>query len=458
MIKDNLHPERELIPISLSAVGNLITSHGKEVNLVDESLMNWKLAEIIDSWDEEDHDPTPDEEAVVSILLLIENHAEDILILSNKYGRADSAAIIGFYALDVMQRRGVPQAVRARFMRKLHQAACRLFDIPQDEMQQLMKNRLGVFSSLIRNAKNLTSITDEAALLFSYDIHYNRYVDFFHDSPVILMDFSTQSQILMESKTFFGAVFPLILKSVDKFGVSAPQPSAQPASQPLGRPAPASPTRPKSPGYSNSKDRFYGCLPIFLCPVLFVAVLLFALFTTGGGSASPKETAPGETVQQVIEPAAPKLNPVSTPANGHVFERMGLEALAPFSVTAPSGSGIYVVLDPYSFSGCTEYQDTYSAEYLSSQAKKAELRFFVRGGSTVEMDVPLGKYHVYYATGDTWYGAKHLFGPDTRYYKCDSTFDFTSDDEGYNGWTLTLTAVYNGNLDTDQVDAEDFPK
>ena len=141
---------------------------------MNELLMNWKLAEIIDSWDEEDHEPTPDEEAVVSILLLIEGHVNDLLILSNKYGRADSASISGFYALDAMQRRGVPGSVQTRFLKKLRQGACRLFDIQTEEMERLMKNRLGVFSDLIRNSKNLTSIADEAALLFSYDIDYNR--------------------------------------------------------------------------------------------------------------------------------------------------------------------------------------------------------------------------------------------------------------------------------------------
>lgn len=179
-------------------------------------------------------------------------------------------------------------------------------------------------------------------------------------------------------------------------------------------------------------------------------------------SDSPSIMAPAETHPKATVPAAtkprPALNPKLTPQNGYVFEYMGLESLAPFSVTAPLGSGIYVVLDPYTFSGCTEYLEEYSSEYLNSQAKLAEVRFFVRGGMTVEMDVPLGKYHVYYATGDTWYGEDHLFGTETQYYKCDGSFDFTSDSEGYNGWTITLTAVYNGNLDTDTISAGEFPK
>jgi hypothetical protein len=50
---------------------------------------------------------------------------------------------------------------------------------------------------------------------------------------------------------------------------------------------------------------------------------------------------------------------------------------------------------------------------------------FVRGGETVETRAPLGKFIVKYASGDTWYGYDHLFGPDTTYTKADETFIFS---------------------------------
>lgn len=426
---------------------------------MDESLMNWKLAEIIDSWDEDDHDPTPDEEAAVSILLLVESNADDLLILSNQYGRADAAAISGFYALNSMRSRGVLSSVQSRFLKKLRLASCRLFDLQPEELERLMNNRYDVFYNLIRNAKNLTSISDEAALLFTYDIKYDRYVDFFPDSPVILTDFMVQSQILMESKAFLQSVFPLIAKIMNKYGTPVSQPSKHPsAPAPRSPKQPATPTpapQPKPRTQSSIESSVQGCLLHLIGPaILFVIIALICTFCDSG---SNKPTVPQETTRQTAQATEPNLIARTKPANGHVFERIGLATLAPFSVSASSGGGIYVVMDPISFID-PENLERYSTIQLRNKVNSSELRFFVRASCTAKLDVPLGRYRVYYATGDTWYGEEHLFGPDTQYYKCDEEFAFTSDDEGYNGWTLTLTAVYNGNLDTDPIDAEDFPK
>lgn len=86
------------------------------------------------------------------------------------------------------------------------------------------------------------------------------------------------------------------------------------------------------------------------------------------------------------------------------------------------------------------------------------MAFYVQGGTSIDIDVPLGEYEIYYATGYTWYGLDNLFGSDTTYYKCEDTFPFTYLSNTYNGWTLTLYAVSNGNMDTERIDASDFPK
>ena len=162
----------------------------------------------------------------------------------------------------------------------------------------------------------------------------------------------------------------------------------------------------------------------------------------------PRATAPAET-----EPR-PSLRQLPKPDHGHIFEDLTARGVAPFSV---SGSGdIYLVLDPIDLSASVKSgMGQAEAELIEGYM---ELRVFIRSGKTFETDVPLGEYEVFYATGDAWYGEDELFGPDTQYYKCDGTFDFTEDSEGYNGWTLTLTAVYNGNLDTDSIPAAVFPK
>jgi hypothetical protein len=79
--------------------------------------------------------------------------------------------------------------------------------------------------------------------------------------------------------------------------------------------------------------------------------------------------------------------------------------------------------------------------------------FMVAPGSSVELDVPTGRYEIYYATGKTWYGIVQKFGAETAYYKCEGTFQFTES----SGWALELYEQVNGNLDTDKISANDFP-
>lgn len=58
---------------------------------------------------------------------------------------------------------------------------------------------------------------------------------------------------------------------------------------------------------------------------------------------------------------------------------------------------------------------------------------------------------MYWADGDTWYGGKYLFGPQTTYQKDSEVWDFYT----YT-WTLELDAV-NGNMSGEDVDEENFP-
>ena len=74
-----------------------------------------------------------------------------------------------------------------------------------------------------------------------------------------------------------------------------------------------------------------------------------------------------------------------------------------------------------------------------------------------EVEVPLGKYEVYYCYGDTWYGEKYKFGSQTLYAKADDIFEFYENNEGVYGYTLTLYRVSNGNLDTESIKESQFP-
>ena len=99
----------------------------------------------------------------------------------------------------------------------------------------------------------------------------------------------------------------------------------------------------------------------------------------------------------------------------------------------------------------------YYVKLKDSESGKNKFIFFVHGGRTVELNVPLGDYLLYYAHGDEWYGTSDLFGPDTVYFKADEVFDFYMDGNGeLCGWTVELYLQENGNLDVDTVSVAEF--
>lgn len=162
------------------------------------------------------------------------------------------------------------------------------------------------------------------------------------------------------------------------------------------------------------------------------------------GRSSTKETS-GSTVKNstakqsyTTPPAANSLIEHDRPKNGYVFEHPAGDMVAPLTVKTSGTDDYYVAL-----------------KHTTTSSKN--MSFYVRGGSTVTIDVPLGVYEIYYASGSAWYGKDDLFGTDTAYYKCEDVFPFTASGDGYDGWTLTLYPVANGNLETDAIDPEEFP-
>lgn len=87
---------------------------------------------------------------------------------------------------------------------------------------------------------------------------------------------------------------------------------------------------------------------------------------------------------------------------------------------------------------------------------RSVLGFFIRPGETAEVEMPLGNYYLRYACGTEWYGQKELFGAETVAFKGTDVFRFTEDNEGYNGYSVTLYKVPNGNFETTEMDVDDF--
>lgn len=114
------------------------------------------------------------------------------------------------------------------------------------------------------------------------------------------------------------------------------------------------------------------------------------------------------------------------------------ERIAPFRIVTPSGAESYYVKLADAFTGALV------------------MTFFVYGGQSFETEVPLGTYRVKYATGSTWYGEDHSFGPDTRYSETDKTFDFSVQGNQISGYTVELIRQRGGNLHTKSISANQF--
>ncbi len=125
------------------------------------------------------------------------------------------------------------------------------------------------------------------------------------------------------------------------------------------------------------------------------------------------------------------------PFSGSVRSYSTAERVAPFEIKAAKGSHYLLKL-----------VDAYTGTPV--------LTVFVRSGTMVKVDVPLGNYEVRYACGSTWYGYKLLFGPDTAYSKAEKTFTFEVVGNQLRGFTITLYRVANGNLHTSRIRPTEF--
>ena len=114
------------------------------------------------------------------------------------------------------------------------------------------------------------------------------------------------------------------------------------------------------------------------------------------------------------------------------------EILAPLAVTAPDAGFHYFV------------------KIVDWSLGTAVLTVFVRSGHTIEVELPIGNYRVRYASGATWYGPKHLFGPSTAYGQADKKFDLRVEGDKVAGYTISLARRVGGNLQVTAISAEDF--
>ena len=164
--------------------------------------------------------------------------------------------------------------------------------------------------------------------------------------------------------------------------------------------------------YQVKKKRLFPWGRIFIIVSILICMLAF-----GVGDSNDK-TDPG-------------LEPVAEPLNGAILLGMEVYDGGRLEINASSGNSCVVKL-----------KTTTGIDRMS---------FYVRAGETAEIGVPPEELYVYFATGSTWYGNKHLFGETTSYSMDDTPIDFAR----YN-ITYTLYPVSNGNFSKTPIDPEDF--
>lgn len=206
--------------------------------------------------------------------------------------------------------------------------------------------------------------------------------------------------------------------------------------------------------------------PKKLKPIVIVSLLVIVVAALIVGSNNPaggNSTSPTKAVTPTPAPASAY--------NGEIFVVPSYESLCPLTVSVQGNQAYYVFLDylyapSYStvdrhlegaWNSVREELARINEEYGVNSSIKSDLAFYISPGSTVEIDVPIGVYRLYYATGETWYGKALLFGEDTATYTSDDLLEFYADDYYYNGVTLELWRQSGGNFDTKSISYDDFP-
>lgn len=194
---------------------------------------------------------------------------------------------------------------------------------------------------------------------------------------------------------------------------------------------------------------------LLFCMAFFPSVTASKTAGKAKTTATPKVTAKPTAVPT----ATPK--PV-TLSNGKKFIIPSYECICPFTVETKTDSGTvgdyyYYVYLKYKGASKKSKDDREKKSGLAGYGNESDIAFCVKAGRSIKIDVPIGKYELYYATGTTFYGTKYLFGSRTVCTKADTILEFYTDGKYYQGHTVTLYKVENGNMSTREIDESQFP-
>ena len=177
--------------------------------------------------------------------------------------------------------------------------------------------------------------------------------------------------------------------------------------------------------------------------LLFVGFIVASVMVSNNlrqGVSSTAEFTTDATVSSTPEPSSVP-EQTSEPykaTSGRMMILPADECVAPFSIEAPLTEDCFVRLHNY-------------------ERPINDVGVYVLAGDTKTVNVPAGVYTLYYATGVDWKGVRAsdnmVFGEDTQWHTSEEVLRFYTG----SGVSVTLYAVYDGNLETIDIDADELP-
>jgi len=175
---------------------------------------------------------------------------------------------------------------------------------------------------------------------------------------------------------------------------------------------------------------FSGCLPMLYGAILVVGALV--MISLLDSRHEDQDTSGGPDRPVFMEPAAP------LPRTGVLSRSFYGSPLPTLTIVTPIAKGHFFV------------------KVVDWTTKQEIITLFVRGGDRVTTRIPAGSYELRYASGSTWYGTSHLFGPDTVYYRALKQFVFEETMTEYTVYTVELILQPFGNLRTQRIRQDEF--
>lgn len=196
-------------------------------------------------------------------------------------------------------------------------------------------------------------------------------------------------------------------------------------------PPPREPYTPPTAENKKSEDEKSSFVWIW---ILLIGGFIWWVIAQNSNEGKPIAHTPKSYSSSQSSPSYPEL---TAPYNGRIQIFSNGERVAPLTIKTSRGVNYLVKL-------------------VSTYSQNTVMTIFIRGGNTVSTEVPLGTYDIKYATGERWYGDKHLFGPKTVYSKAEKSFTFENTGYQITGYTITLYRVTNGNLRTSRINPSQF--